>query len=286
MHRKRFCLITGASRGLGRVLSQYFWQQDWNLILVARHEQGLTEVLRSLDKRGDQSAYAIAADLANSEETERIVEEARSVVPSLDTLINNAAIQGAIGPLWKIDWSEWANTLQVDLLAPVYLCHRISSWMMENGGGSIINLSGGGATAPRANFSAYATAKAGLARFSETLAEELKPYNIRVNCIAPGPMGTAMLEEVVAKGEETVGKKEYESAIRTLREGGASMRRVAELCYLLSSDAARGITGKLISALWDNWELWPKHIDELSGTDAYTLRRIIGRDRGISWGDK
>jgi 3-oxoacyl-[acyl-carrier protein] reductase len=158
--------------------------------------------------------------------------------------------------------------------------------MIENGGGHIINLSGGGATCPRANFSAYATAKAGLVRFSETLAEELMPHNIRVNCIAPGAMATAMLEVVVAKGEAAAGKKEYEAAGRVLNEGGASMRRVAELCHFLASDASNGITGKLINAVWDDWEHWPEHVDELCASDVYTLRRIAGRDRGLSWGDK
>jgi len=118
------------------------------------------------------------------------------------------------------------------------------------------------------------------------LAEELKPYNVRVNCIAPGAMGTAMLEEVVTKGEAAAGKKEYEDAFRVLREGGVPMQRVAELCNFLASDASNCITGKLISALWDNWEHWPEHIDELRTSDVYTLRRIVGRDRGLSWGDK
>ncbi len=286
MDRERFCLITGASRGLGRVLAGHFWQQGWSLILVARSERGLAEVISSLGTRGDQSAYAIPGDLAHPEEVRRVVEEAQAHSRRLDALINNAAIQGAVGPLWKVDWTEWAGTLQVDLLAPAYLCHRIASWMIENGGGSIINLSGGGATGPRANFSAYATAKAGLVRFSETLAEELEPYNVRVNCIAPGAMGTAMLEETVAKGEEAAGRKEYESALKTLLEGGASMQRVAELCHLLASDNGKSITGKLVSAVWDNWELWPEHADELCRSDAYTLRRIVGRDRGFPWGDK
>lgn len=286
MDKKYVCLITGASRGLGRVLSQYFWHQGWNLILVARNKQGLIEIIRSLGERKDQSADAIVADLTDPGGAVRVIEEARSLVQTLDVLINNAAIQGAVGSLWENDWDKWLETLQVDLLAPVALCRMVASWMLDNGGGSIINLSGGGAAGPRANFSAYATAKAGLVRFSETLAEELKPYNVRVNCIAPGAMRTAMLEEIVAKGEKAAGKKEYEMAVRVLREGGESMWRVAELCHFLSSDVGAGITGKLISAVWDDWERWPEHLNELRAGDVYTLRRITGRDRGFSWGDK
>jgi NAD(P)-dependent dehydrogenase (short-subunit alcohol dehydrogenase family) len=286
MAEERYCLITGASRGLGKVLTTHFWRQGWSLILLARGQQALNEIVRSLGERAGQSLHTIAADLACPGEIERIAQTAKSLIPRLDALINNAGVQGAVGPLWENDWDEWLDTLQVDLFAPVALCRLIVPWMIENGSGHIINLSGGGATGPRANFSAYATAKAGLVRFSETLAEELKPHNIRVNCIAPGAMGTAMLEVVVAKGEAAVGKKEYEAAVRVLSEGGASMPRVAELCHFLASDASNGITGKLISAVWDDWEHWPEHLEELRTSDVYTLRRVVGRDRGVSWGDK
>jgi NAD(P)-dependent dehydrogenase (short-subunit alcohol dehydrogenase family) len=282
----KYCLITGASRGLGKALAEHFWQQGWSLILLARGQQVLSEVVRALGERAGQSLHTIVADLARQEEIERVGETAKSLVPRLDALINNAGILGAVGPTWENDWNDWLETLRVDLLAPVELCRLVVPWMIVNGGGSIISLSGGGATGPRANFSAYATAKTGLVRFSETLAEELKPHNIRVNCIAPGAMGTAMLEAVIAKGESAAGKMEYEIATRVLREGGAPMQRVAELCHFLASDAARGITGKLISAVWDDWEHWPEHIDELRTSDVYTLRRIAGRDRGLSWGDK
>lgn len=286
MTKEKYCLITGASRGLGKVLAESFWQHGWSLVVSARGERGLSELVNSLEKRAGQTVHTIVADLSNPADVERVSETAKSRVPRLDALINNAAIQGAVGPLWHNDWDDWRNTLQVDLFAPVRLCSLISPWMIGSGGGSIISLSGGGATGPRGNFSAYATAKTGLVRFGETLAEELRPHNIRVNSIAPGAMSTAMLEEVVAKGEAVAGKKEYETAVRVLCEGGASMQRVAELCLFLASDASRGITGKLISAMWDNWEQWPKHLDELNSSDVYTLRRIAGRDRGFAWGDK
>jgi predicted dehydrogenase len=152
--------------------------------------------------------------------------------------------------------------------------------MRESGGGSIINISGGGATSPRENFSSYATSKAAIVRFSETLAMETRGDGIRVNCIAPGAMKTSMLEEVIKKGNKVAGEKEYEIARKIIVEGGASMERVAELALFLASDESNGITGKLISAVWDNWKQWPEHLKELNESDVYTIRRIAGRDRG------
>jgi NAD(P)-dependent dehydrogenase (short-subunit alcohol dehydrogenase family) len=156
--------------------------------------------------------------------------------------------------------------------------------MIESGGGSIINLSGGGASGPRPNFSAYATAKSGLVRFSETLAQELLTYNISVNCIAPGAMSTTMLDEVARAGAEASGASEYNQAVKIRREGGASLQNVADLCLFLTSPAARGITGKLISAAWDPWPTLLQHCAELAGSDVYTLRRIVPQDRGLAWG--
>lgn len=215
-----------------------------------------------------------------------LAAKVKASLPHLDALVNNAAIHGPLGPLWENDFSMWQQVIQVDLLAPVALCRAFVPWMRETGGGSIINLSGGGATGPRANFSAYATAKASLVRFSETLAEETKPFGIRVNCIAPGAMKTAMLGEILQKGTGAVGEVEFAIANKVFTEGGASMDRVADLVLFLATDASKGITGKLISAVWDDWEHWPEHLNELSSSDVYTLRRITGRDRGFTWGDK
>jgi len=283
---ERFCLITGASRGLGRYLAERFWDWNWSLVLLARSQPALVELIGSLGARQGQSKHMTVADLTHEDQIGQLGHVILSLVPRLDVVINNAGIQGSIGPAWENDWVEWMDTLRTNLFAPVSISRLIAPWMIANGGGSIINLSGGGATGPRANFSAYATAKAGLVRFSETLAEELKPHNVRVNCISPGAMRTSMLQDIVDKGEAAVGDREYNLARRVMTEGGAPMDVVAELCNFLATDAARGITGKLISAVWDDWRNWPEHIDELSASDVYTLRRIIGRDRGFSWGDK
>jgi len=283
--KNRYCLITGATRGFGEVLAREFWEAGASLALIARSRDGLERLVANLGKRSRQEVITVAADLANPEATGEIVGRVRGKFPRLDVLINNAAIQGPIGSFWENDWEEWVKTIQVDLLSPIALCRAVSPWMIKRGGGSIINLSGGGATSPRANFSAYATAKTGLVRFSETLAEELRPYNVRVNCIAPGAMNTAMLNEVVDRGADAAGQKEYAQAVKVKQSGGASMQRVAQLCLFLVSDAARDISGKLISAVWDPWASLPKRIDELSSSDIYTLRRIVPKDRGKAWGN-
>jgi NAD(P)-dependent dehydrogenase (short-subunit alcohol dehydrogenase family) len=156
--------------------------------------------------------------------------------------------------------------------------------MQEGGQGKIINLSGGGAAGLRPRFSAYATAKAGLVRFSEILAREVSDLNVQVNCIAPGMLNTDMLQAIVAAGPEKTGVEEYTQAVQQVEQGEALPQRAAELCVFLASAASGGITGKLISAVWDPWEQLPEHLDDLRDSDIYTLRRIVPHERGKNWG--
>ena len=278
-------VITGASRGLGAHLVHSFWNAGWNVALVARDRQALSQVVEDLPKQSNQTAIIFPCDLGRPEEVTALVKKITNQLPRLDALINNAAIHGPIGPLVENDLALWNKVIQVNLLAPVALCHGLIALMSSSGGGSIINLSGGGATGPRANFSAYASTKAALVRFSETLAQEMQDQKIRVNCIAPGAMKTALLEQVVTSGMTASGQREFEIAQKVFAQGGASMDKVADLALFLAGKESLGITGKLISAVWDRWSEWPKHIEQLQASDAYTLRRIAGRERGMDWGD-
>ena len=91
---------------------------------------------------------------------------------------------------------------------------------------------------------------------------------------------------VLEAGPDTVGYDFYEKSKKQKATGGVSLEVGAKLAVFLASEKSNGISGKLISAVWDNWEIWPEHITELNSSDIYTLRRIIGKDRQKKWGDK
>jgi len=145
-------------------------------------------------------------------------------------------------------------------------------------------ISGGGATKPLPFLSAYAASKAAVVRFGETLAGELSESGIDVNSIAPGALNTRLLDEVLAAGPEKVGHSFYEAALRQQESGGTPLERGADLCVFLGSSESDGITGKLISAVWDPWPHLAAHREDLQKTDVYTLRRIVPGERGLSWG--
>ena len=282
----RAVLITGASRGLGEHLAKRFWETGYSLALVARDANALTSIKKSLEKRDQQFISIFPCDLGSPLAVIKLIADVKTHLSRLDVLIHNAAMHGPIGPLVENDLALWNATMQVNFLSPVALTQGLIPMMRQQGGGSIIGLSGGGATGPRANFSAYASSKVALVRFCETLSQETRPLAIRVNCIAPGAMKTALLGEVLTLGQGAAGEREFGIAHQVFQEGGASMDHVANLALFLASDKSLGITGKLVSAIWDHWELWPEHLVELSQSDAYTLRRIAGRDCGLDWGDK
>lgn len=281
----RNILITGASRGLGLHIAKALWQQGANLFLIARQEGALIRVQEELAATGlpGQKALHYAVDLQRPEAAAEVISSCRHSWEQLHGLVNNAGILGPIGRIWETEWSHWQEVLEVNLHTPVKLCRLALPWMVKSGGGSIINLSGGGGTGPRPRFAPYAVSKSGMIRFSEILAAETEELNIRVNCIAPGALNTEMLETVLQSGPELAGKKEYEAALQQQKTGGADPSQASALCVFLISGASRGITGRLLSAAWDNWRELPLHIQELRETDIYTLRRIIPPDRGKEW---
>ena len=284
MTSERNVLITGASRGLGEAIAKEFWKSGASLALVARGGERLASLRETLlpTAAAGQQVHCFPADLSNASKAGAVLRAARARFERLDVLVNNAAIVGPIGKFWENDAAAWIETLQVNLLAPAELMRGAVPWMAERGGGVIINLSGGGATSPRPNFSAYATAKAALIRLSETIAVEAEPLGVRVHCVAPGAMNTEMLEVVLRAAQESVGG-EYGKAVQQKAKGGADPGVAARLCVFLAGDAARGVTGRLFSAVWDPWEKMCEWAEELPGSDIYTLRRIVPEDRGKDW---
>jgi NAD(P)-dependent dehydrogenase (short-subunit alcohol dehydrogenase family) len=191
-----------------------------------------------------------------------------------------------MGPIEDVNWAAWMKALEVNLLGSVYMCRALVPHFKQRRYGKIIQISGGGATNPLPNLSAYAASKAAVVRFGETLAEELRPFRIDVNAVAPGALNTRMLDEVLAAGAAVVGQAFYDRSKRQQADGGTPLEKGAALCAFLASAESDGITGKLLSAVWDPWDELPRRRSDLDGTDVYTLRRIVPKDRGLSWGDR
>jgi NAD(P)-dependent dehydrogenase (short-subunit alcohol dehydrogenase family) len=283
----RTALITGATQGLGLEIARAYLRAGARGICVCGRDAGALEralaELRELAGAGQRVAGA-PADVSEREHVQRLVQLALGELGELTVLVSNAGVQGATGAAERADWEEWVRTVAVNLFGSVLLARAVVPHMRERGYGKIVQLSGGGATAPMPGLSAYAASKAAVVRFAETLSVELRDDHVDVNALAPGALNTRMLEEVLRAGPERVGEAHYERALAQRRDGGVPLARGAELAVFLGSAASDGISGKLLSAVWDPWAQLPAHRDELE-SDVYTLRRIVPADRGLGWGD-
>jgi 3-oxoacyl-[acyl-carrier protein] reductase len=276
----RRALITGASQGLGLEIARAYLREGARVVVCARSPAPLEE----LSALGE--VHGTTADVTSERDVAALVAFAVERLGGLDVLVNNAGIWGPKGRVEDVAWDEWRHAVETNLFGPVLLARAAVGHLRASERGKIVQLSGGGATTPMPNVSAYAASKAGVVRFAETLAGELAEDGIDVNAIAPGALNTKMLDEVLEAGPEQVGEAFYAKAIAQRDRGGESPSRGAALAVYLGSRASDGLTGRLISAIWDPWESLGEHADDLEGTDIYTLRRIIPADRGQGWGER
>ena len=283
----RVAVITGASHGLGFEISRKYLEAGASLVICAREANDLQEArLRLADTAGsDRRVVAVTADVSRESDVARVFATALEQFRRLDILVNNAGVYGPKGCAEDVDWTEWKRAFEINLFGAVLTCRAALPHFKAAGRGKIIQLSGGGATQPLPRLSAYAASKAAVIRFVETLAEEVQPHHIDVNAIAPGALNTRLLEEILQAGPEKVGRAFFERALQQQASGGTPLSRGAELAVYLGSSASDGITGRLISAIWDPWEALAEHREELRSSDIYTLRRIVPADRDMTWGE-
>jgi len=283
----RVAFITGGNRGLGLEIARAMVGAGASVMLCARDAKELESVgqeLREKARSGQQIRWQ-KADVTDALEIGAAVEQTIRDL-GLHVLVNNAGVYGPFGMIEEVDWAHWVQALEINLYGSIIPMRAVLPHFKAHRHGKIIQLSGGGATNPLPRISAYAASKAAIVRFAETVSEECKGLGIDINSIAPGTLNTRLLDEVLAAGPDKVGAEFFARSVKQKDSGGVPLVHGAELVVFLASTASNGITGKLISALWDKWAEWPNHLSELSNSDAYTLRRITGRDRGFAWGDK
>jgi 3-oxoacyl-[acyl-carrier protein] reductase len=281
-------IITGANQGLGLEIARKYVLAGADLMLCARNVNMLEAARAELVKLASvgQQIVTQAADVSVESEVNAVVAQTLKLLGGCHILVNNAGVYGPKGEIESVDWADWVKAIEINVYGSVLMSRAVLPHFKAQGYGKVIQLSGGGATNPLPRISAYAVSKAAIVRYAETLAEEVRDTGIDVNAIAPGALNTRMLDEILQAGPDKVGQAFYDRSVKQNETGGAPLDKGADLALFLASAASDGITAKLISAVWDDWENWPPHLQELSSSDVYTLRRISGRDRGISWGDK
>ena len=277
-------LITGGSQGLGRCIAEHFLREGANVVICARNAKELTAARDALARQfPGQKVLAKTCDVADEAQVNALAAYALAELGSLEALVLNAGIYGPMGPTESVSLAEWRAALNVNLFGVLLPCRAVIPHFKKAGRGKIVVLSGGGATNPLPNISAYAASKAAVVRLMETFAEELKAFKVDVNAIAPGALATRLVDEVIAAGPDKVGAAFFEKNKNWKEKGAVPLELGASLAVWLASAESDGITGKLLSAQWDPWKDLQQHREELAKSDIYCLRRIVPEDRGKKW---
>jgi NAD(P)-dependent dehydrogenase (short-subunit alcohol dehydrogenase family) len=278
-------LVTGASQGLGKAIAEAFVREGAHVAICARDGKMVKAVKTDLERvaASGQKILAQACDVTSKSEVSEFFSALDRELGPIDVLVNNAGVYGPKGPSEEVDLDEWMHAIEINLLGTFLPARQAITRMKPRKRGKIINLSGGGATNPLPRISAYAAAKAAVVRLTETLAEELRDFGIQVNAVAPGALNTRLLDEVLQAGPDVVGAEFYQKALKQRDSGGAPLEKGADACVFLASTQSAGITGKLLSAIWDPWDKLHEFSQTLDKSDIYTLRRIVPADRGLDW---
>ena len=264
-------VITGGSRGIGRAIAEEYLKNGASVFLIARSGDELAEAKAALAPLGE--VQASVGDVSRQDDIERIAREVKGLWGSVDILVAAAGIYGPIGPVTEVDPVKWLQAVEVNLFGVFLAVRSFGAFMKAQGSGSIITFVGGGEGA-YPNFSSYVSAKGGIARFTETAADEFKTCGVRVNAIAPGAVNTKFLDDIIAAGPEKAGAANYEKSLKQKESGGVSPEKAAALALFLASDASAGLSGKILSAVWDAYNDFPARAKEIMASDVYTMRRV------------
>jgi 3-oxoacyl-[acyl-carrier protein] reductase len=267
-------IVTGGSKGIGKILAKSFFDQGASVLICSRNEAELISVCKEFDQEGHRF-FGIVADVSRHEDCQKLIDFAIASFGAIDVLINNAGIIGEANEFKISDASHWEHAILVNLFGTVTCTRLVLPYMEQAGKGKIINFAGAGVGSkkPLPFLSSYYTSKIAIAGFTETLAKELEGKNIQVNCIAPGAINTSITEYILAQGEGKVGKDIYDRTVKQKEEGGDSEEKIFELISFLAGEESKHVSGRLLSSKWDSVTSL-KDLEE--GGDMFKLRRIDG----------
>jgi len=232
----KVCLVSGASRGLGRAIALEFGRQGASLVINSRSSSAkeLAETERQLNIIG-APVLSVLADVSQRADVERLAGEALMRFGRVDVLVNNASALGPTPMPYLVDYpiEDFNAVLQTNLAAPFMLTRALAGAMLERGSGSIINVTSDAGVVGYPTWGAYGVSKAALDQLTRTWAAELEGSGVRVNSVDPGDMDTAMKRASEPDGDAAQWAKPE--------------TRTAVFVYLASDDSA-GVSGERILA--------------------------------------
>jgi 2-hydroxycyclohexanecarboxyl-CoA dehydrogenase len=236
----RRILITGAASGMGRAFAQLAAADGAHVGLLDIDSKGLDETMGMLD--GDGRRRAVAVDLAQWAETEAAIGELRDVLGGFDAVCNVAGWD-APGRFWEQPYEQWEKLIAVNLWSALHVCRATVPDLIEQKSGTIVNVSSDAGRVGSKGETVYAAAKGGVMALTKSLARELAPYNVTINCICPGPTMTPLLEQEMRDNPKLI-----EKLIRAVPMGRAGeVEDMARAIAFFAAPASSYITAQILS---------------------------------------
>lgn len=185
-------VVTGAGKGIGQAIAERFGSVGSSVVVNDVDADSAEAVAAGIVEAGG-SAVAAAADVSDGDAVAAMFDSVMETHGRVDVLVNNAGLVSPMLHFFDADEAWWRRIIDVNLTGHFLCCHRAARIMAKQGGGSIINMSSGGATRAHRSFTAYDASKGGIEALTRAMALDLGPYGIRVNALMPGSIDTAGL---------------------------------------------------------------------------------------------
>lgn len=254
-------LVTGGGRGIGRAIAFALADAGAAVAVIARSHTEVGETASAINGRGGR-AIGLTADVTDRIGVGASAAEAENLLGPIEILVNNAGVSGSILPLWETDPDEWWRTIEINLRGPMLFARAVLPSMIRRRSGTIINVGSyaGIRATTGGGFSPYATSKAALVRFTDTLAASTDEYNVRVFTISPGVVHTAMTEAI--------------DLFQSIPESAWSPpEAAASLVVRLAANAGTVLNGRFIHVNDDLDELL-REAERIKVEGLYTLRLL------------
>lgn len=234
----KVAIVTGASRGIGQSIAEWYAEAGAKVVLASRTQETLDEVAEGIKANGGE-AIGIAAHTGKKETLTELVAKTVENYGKVDILVNNAATNPHFGPVLEAEDSIWMKTIEVNLMGNIWLCQAVVPIMREIGGGSIINVASVNGIRPGMMQGVYSMTKAGVISLTQTLAMELGTDAIRVNAIAPGLIQTKFAK-VLWTNEALLNQVTERTPMKRIGQP----EDIASLALWLASDISTFATGE------------------------------------------
>lgn len=260
-------IVTGGGRGIGQTIARMLATEGAAVMVTARSADQLAETVAQIEAEGGR-ATSFAADVSDPDAVERMVAETERQLGSVDLLINNAAVEGPLGPIWEVDPDAWWRAMEINVRGTFLPLRCVLPGMIDRERGCIINISTLSAFGPLALSSSYAAAKAACVNLTESVAQAGKRFGVTAFALNPGLVHTAMTEYLMTSPE---GKK-YFPFYRIMGAGHwLPPERAAEVCVWLASGKADALTGRFID-VYDDLDAMLAEAEDIKAHDRYTMR--------------